>query len=71
MEEGEWPRYFYGTPERVHEELVSFAGALELDELIAVTIVHGHRARLRSYELLAEVAAAHASAPPHFATAGS
>lgn len=71
LEEGEWPRYFYGTPERVHEQLVSFAGALGLDELIAVTIVHNHAARLRSYELLAEVAAAHASASPRLATAGS
>jgi luciferase family oxidoreductase group 1 len=61
MEEGEWPRYFYGTPERVHEQLVAFAGALELDELIAVTIVHDHAARLRSYELLAQVAATAAS----------
>jgi alkanesulfonate monooxygenase SsuD/methylene tetrahydromethanopterin reductase-like flavin-dependent oxidoreductase (luciferase family) len=61
MEEGEWPRYFYGTPERVHEQLLAFAGALELDELIAVTIVHDHAARLRSYELLAPVAATAAS----------
>ena len=53
MEEGEWPRYFYGTPERVHEQLQTFAAALGLDELIAVTIVHDHAARLRSYELLA------------------
>jgi luciferase family oxidoreductase group 1 len=55
MEEGEWPRYFYGTAARVHEELASFAGALGLDELIAVTIVHDHAARLRSYDLLAGV----------------
>jgi hypothetical protein len=37
----------------VHEELAAFAGALGLDELIAVTIVHDHQARLRSYDLLA------------------
>jgi alkanesulfonate monooxygenase SsuD/methylene tetrahydromethanopterin reductase-like flavin-dependent oxidoreductase (luciferase family) len=53
MEEGEWPRYFYGTPQRVQEQLSAFAGALDLDEVIAVTIVHDHAARLRSYELLA------------------
>jgi alkanesulfonate monooxygenase SsuD/methylene tetrahydromethanopterin reductase-like flavin-dependent oxidoreductase (luciferase family) len=53
MEEGEWPRYFYGTPKRVHDQLASFAGALDLDEVIAVTIVHDHAARLRSYDLLA------------------
>lgn len=61
LEEGEWPRYFYGTPERVHAQLASFASALGLDELIAVTIVHDHAARLKSYELLAEVAATHAT----------
>jgi luciferase family oxidoreductase group 1 len=72
MEEGEWPRYFYGTPERVHEQLQAFAAALGLDELIAVTIVHDHAARLRSYELLAEIAGAHEkSGVPRFATAGS
>jgi luciferase family oxidoreductase group 1 len=54
MEEGEWPRYFYGTPERVHELLARFASALDLDEIVAVTIVHDHQARLRSYELLAK-----------------
>lgn len=56
MDEGEWPRYFYGTPERVHAQLAGFAGALDLDEVIAVTIVHDHAARLRSYELLARAA---------------
>ena len=70
LEEGEWPRYFYGTPERVHDQLASFAGALDLDEVIAVTIVHDHAARLRSYELLAQVAAAHASSLPHLTAAG-
>jgi alkanesulfonate monooxygenase SsuD/methylene tetrahydromethanopterin reductase-like flavin-dependent oxidoreductase (luciferase family) len=72
LEEGEWPRYFYGTPERVHEQLQAFAAALGLDEVIAVTIVHEHAARLRSYELLAEIAAAkEKSGVPRFATAGS
>jgi alkanesulfonate monooxygenase SsuD/methylene tetrahydromethanopterin reductase-like flavin-dependent oxidoreductase (luciferase family) len=56
MEEGEWPRYIYGTPQRVYEQLAAFAGALDLDEMIAVTIVHDHTARLRSYELLAGAA---------------
>ncbi len=58
MEEGEWPRYFYGTPKRVHAQLAAFAGALDLDELIAVTIVHDHAACIRSYELLAAAAPA-------------
>ena len=69
MEEGEWPRYVYGTPERVHQQLAAFAGALDLDEIIAVTIVHDHQARLRSYELLAQPAVSTVSAElPHFAT---
>jgi alkanesulfonate monooxygenase SsuD/methylene tetrahydromethanopterin reductase-like flavin-dependent oxidoreductase (luciferase family) len=70
MEEGEWPRYFYGTPQRVHQQLAAFASALDLDELIAVTIVHDHRARLQSYELLAQVAATHENVA-RLATAGS
>jgi luciferase family oxidoreductase group 1 len=71
LEEGEWPRYFYGTPERVHEQLQAFAAALGLDEVIAVTIVHDHAARLRSYERLAEIAAAHQSDVPRLATVSS
>jgi alkanesulfonate monooxygenase SsuD/methylene tetrahydromethanopterin reductase-like flavin-dependent oxidoreductase (luciferase family) len=72
MEEGEWPRYFYGTPERVHEQLRAFAAALGLHEVIAVTIVHDHAARLRSYELLADAAAAaQESDTPRLATTGS
>lgn len=58
MEQGEWPRYIYGTPARVREQLASIAEALQLDELIAVTILHDHEARLRSYELLADAGAA-------------
>jgi luciferase family oxidoreductase group 1 len=70
MDEGEWPRYFYGTPERVHAQLAAFAGALDLDEVIAVTIVHDHAARLRSYELLAQAAgASRASDIPRLVTA--
>ena len=69
MEEGEWPRYFYGTPERVHAQLTAFAGALDLDEVIAVTIVHDHEARLRSYELLARATdTSPASEVPRLAT---
>ncbi|HEX6497335.1 MAG TPA: LLM class flavin-dependent oxidoreductase [Acidobacteriaceae bacterium] len=70
MEEGEWPRYFYGTPERVQAQLAAFAGALDLDEVIAVTIVHDHAARLRSYELLAHAGdAAQSREVPRLATA--
>ncbi len=51
---GEWPRYVVGTPERVASRLKDIATALKIDEIMAVTIVHDHRARLRSYELLAD-----------------
>ena len=52
-EEGEWPRYFVGTPEKVSRELRSMATQLQLDELIVNTITWDQRARLKSYELLA------------------
>jgi len=51
---GEWPRYIVGTPERVADRLHDMARELHLDEIMTVTIVHDHRARLRSYELLAQ-----------------
>jgi len=54
-ENGEWPRVVVGAPERVHAELSEMARQLHVDELMVVTVVHDHRARLRSHELLAEV----------------
>jgi alkanesulfonate monooxygenase SsuD/methylene tetrahydromethanopterin reductase-like flavin-dependent oxidoreductase (luciferase family) len=55
MEEGEWPRYFVGTPQRVRGELEQMAGELGIGELIVNTIVWDQAKRLRSYELLAGV----------------
>jgi len=55
MEEGEWPRYFVGTPEFVRGRLEQMAGELGIGELIVNTIVWDHAKRLRSYELLAGV----------------
>jgi luciferase family oxidoreductase group 1 len=52
-EPGDWPRYFLGTPDGVRDQLIDMASVLNLDELMVVTIVHDHRARVRSYELLA------------------
>jgi luciferase family oxidoreductase group 1 len=52
-EEGEWPRYFVGTPTRVREQLEAMAAALNISELVVNTITWDHAARLRSYELLA------------------
>jgi luciferase family oxidoreductase group 1 len=53
MEEGEWPRYFVGTPARVREQLEEMASELGIGELIVNTIVWEQAKRLRSYELLA------------------
>ena len=53
VEEGEWPRYFVGTPARVGEQLRAMAGELGIGEVIVNTIVWDHAKRLRSYELLA------------------
>ncbi len=55
LEEGEWPRYFAGTPSRIREQLENMAGELGIRELIVNTIVWDHEKRMRSYELLAEV----------------
>jgi luciferase family oxidoreductase group 1 len=54
MEEGEWPRYFVGTPSRVREQLEQMAAELGIGELIVNTIVWEQAKRLRSYELLAD-----------------
>jgi luciferase family oxidoreductase group 1 len=53
-EAGEWPRYIVGAPGDVRDRLARIAAALAVDELMILTIVHDHRARVRSYELLAE-----------------
>jgi alkanesulfonate monooxygenase SsuD/methylene tetrahydromethanopterin reductase-like flavin-dependent oxidoreductase (luciferase family) len=53
-EPGEWPRYFAGTPDKVRDQLVDMASVLHAEELMIVTIAHDHRARMRSYQLLAE-----------------
>jgi luciferase family oxidoreductase group 1 len=44
-----------GTPEQVQVRLEVLAGEYGVDELVVVTITHDPKARLRSYELLAEV----------------
>ncbi len=53
VEEGEWPRYFVGTPSRVREQLERMAGDLGIGEVVVNTIVWEHAKRVRSYELLA------------------
>jgi luciferase family oxidoreductase group 1 len=50
----EWPRYIVGAPARVSSRLESMARDLQVEELIILTVIHDHVARLHSYELLAE-----------------
>lgn len=45
---------FVGSPQRVVEGLQQLAEATAADELLITTITHDHRARVRSYQLLAE-----------------
>jgi luciferase family oxidoreductase group 1 len=53
-EMGEWPRYIVGSPDRVRKQLTEIASGLHIEEIMIVTIVHDHKARLQSYELVAE-----------------
>jgi luciferase family oxidoreductase group 1 len=43
-----------GTPEQVRTQLLAMAADYDVEELIIVTITHDPKARLRSYELLAQ-----------------
>jgi luciferase family oxidoreductase group 1 len=50
----EKPRSVIGTPDTVTERLLELKDQFEADELIVLTVAGSYRARLRSYELLAE-----------------
>jgi luciferase family oxidoreductase group 1 len=50
----EWPRYIVGGPEQVSRKIEGIASTLIVDELMILTVIHDHSARLHSYELLAE-----------------
>ena len=50
----EFPRYFYGTPDRVKAGLEDMASKLNIGEFVVNTITHDHAARKRSYTLLAD-----------------
>jgi luciferase family oxidoreductase group 1 len=52
-------RTIAGTPETVREQMEQMARAYEVDELVVVTITHDFKARVRSYELLAEAFGLH------------
>jgi alkanesulfonate monooxygenase SsuD/methylene tetrahydromethanopterin reductase-like flavin-dependent oxidoreductase (luciferase family) len=46
---------FVGSPATVAEGLKGFAAETAADELIVASAIYDHAARLRSYEMLAEV----------------
>jgi luciferase family oxidoreductase group 1 len=48
-------RSFGGSPETVRAELDGFVAETAADEVIVAAAIHNHAARLRSYELLAEL----------------
>ena len=53
-DDGEWPRVFVGDAEQLHARIGVMADELRVDEVMVVTVVHDHRARIRSHELLAQ-----------------
>jgi alkanesulfonate monooxygenase SsuD/methylene tetrahydromethanopterin reductase-like flavin-dependent oxidoreductase (luciferase family) len=50
----EKPRSIIGTPETVTERMRALQEQFDADELIVLTVAGSYRARLRSYQLLAE-----------------
>jgi alkanesulfonate monooxygenase SsuD/methylene tetrahydromethanopterin reductase-like flavin-dependent oxidoreductase (luciferase family) len=52
-----------GSPETVRREIESFLDRTRADELMVVSHVYDHAARLRSFEIAAEVARAIPTTP--------
>jgi luciferase family oxidoreductase group 1 len=50
----EKPRSIIGTPEQVTERMFALQEQFQADELVVLTVAGSYRARLRSYELLAD-----------------
>ena len=48
------PRMFAGSPARAREYMTHLADQAGVDEIMVTTMIHDHRERRRSYELLAE-----------------
>jgi luciferase family oxidoreductase group 1 len=49
-----WPRYIVGDAKKVRGILERITRELQVEELMILTVIHDHQARLHSYELLAE-----------------
>ncbi len=52
---GHPPRFIAGTPGQIREKIEQLAGELGVQEIMIQDIITDHQARLRSYELLADV----------------
>jgi luciferase family oxidoreductase group 1 len=50
-----------GSPDTVRDGIERFAAATQVDELMVVSAIYDHEARLRSYALLAELSGMHAA----------
>lgn len=48
------PKFIAGTPEQVHHQLTELGKDLSVDEIMIQDMMTDHKARLKSYELLAE-----------------
>lgn len=46
---------FVGKPETVRQHMQSFIDRTQADELIVVSHIYDHEARLRSYEIAADI----------------
>jgi hypothetical protein len=44
-----------GSPQTVREQIMDFIARTQADELIIASMIYDHQARLRSYEIAAEV----------------
>ena len=53
-ERSEWPRMLVGDVASVKAQLDEMSNELGVDDVMLVTVVHGHEARKRSYELLSQ-----------------
>jgi alkanesulfonate monooxygenase SsuD/methylene tetrahydromethanopterin reductase-like flavin-dependent oxidoreductase (luciferase family) len=46
--------HFVGGPEKVRAQIEALVEETGVNEIMVATTIHGHRERLRSYELVAE-----------------
>jgi luciferase family oxidoreductase group 1 len=52
--DNEWPHAVVGAPEQVRAQITGMCDALDVDAVAVMAFIHDHKARVRSYELLAE-----------------